>query len=664
MGRFIRSRRFRLVSFLTVFAMLVPFYALLFARKAQAQIELREQWAVVDFTVANKSSVEGLGKAAAQSLRDELAKLNRFDVMPGDQVEVQMAQLGYDGAVSRADQLMRLGQALGAATVVNGEIVNQRVREVGNGKLGEVKVRVIVRDVASGLPINGAAVYSASAVRGSDTSDETLLQQAIADAAFKVVSEISSNTLAKGTVLNTTDKNSLVNKGIRSGFKAGQKVIVLRGREQVGTGEVVEVEPDQCYVRLIQSSRGIQPGDKIQVLFELPTIVAEFGKTNDVGVVKSKPKANNNGLITAALVLGLAFLLLAQKGSSNNRVITEVSAEPILEADDRIGVLVSWRPDGFVKGRANRVQWQVWRSDVPDAPVFVGTDAALGGRPEFRDYGLNGTFNYYQQPTGIDPICPGIPGTASGTGSVIESGVPYTYSVELLYRVSALDNPNAGSSSGSGGTSGSTAGGTSGSTAGSTAGGTSGSTAGSTTGGLSGGRGRFDNTGRDLGDYYQATTTGGTTGGNTTGGSASDCYYLSDRVSSKGTATPYRRPLPSSPQNNVTVTTPQVFRFDISRPQGSGNLVEYIIQFSTDFGFAKGKTSETAVFVDNSASSTISTPVAISNVTTIFPGATEIWWRVGVRAAGDVPGPASANGQRFIFSAPFKFKRATNPPNP
>ena len=120
MGRFIRSRRFRLVSFLTVFAMLVPFYALLFARKAQAQIELREQWAVVDFTVANKSSVEGLGKAAAQSLRDELAKLNRFDVMPGDQVEVQMAQLGYDGAVSRADQLMRLGQALGAATVVNG----------------------------------------------------------------------------------------------------------------------------------------------------------------------------------------------------------------------------------------------------------------------------------------------------------------------------------------------------------------------------------------------------------------------------------------------------------------------------------------------------------------------------------------------------------------
>jgi hypothetical protein len=659
MKEFVQTRKFKAIAHVVVFALLLPFYSLLLARQAQAQVQSAEQWAVVPFSV--RKPVEGvdLSNASAAALTTELTKVlvRTAEIIPADTVVRDAENLGFPLPIKRDDQLARLGQSLGAATIVTGEIVNQRIRDLGGNQVqAEVKVRVIVKDVASNMPINGAALVGASSVRPKDTDASTLYQDALASAASSAAGEISRNTLPKGTVLNTTETLALINMGTRSGFKVGQKVVVLRGRQQVATAEVTQVEADSCFVRVSKSLRGIQPGDKVQVMFEVPDISEKFSSGGDVGVIKSRPKSNNSGLITTILVLGVLVAVVGSKGGKTS--VQGITTAAVVEPDDRIGVQINWRPDAFSKGRSQRVLWQIWRSDVPDVPVIVVSDAALGGVPSVRDYGTSPALAYFETPTSGDPTCPQQQGGSNNGGlsrSVpIQSGVPYTYSIELMYRIAGLDNPlsTAGSS---GGTTGTTAGGTTGTT---TGGGTTGGTTGGGLGGGLGGRG-YESP-RDLYGYYQATTgaTTGTTTGSTTGGSSSECYILGDRSTAKGTATPFRRPVANAPINNVTLTQPQVFRFQVERPAGGSTVMNYVIQFSTDPGF--GTIRSTAEFTDNTSTSIVATPNAISDVLTVFPGVAEIWWRVGIRNGGDKSSPVGG----YILSQVQRFKRPTNPPNP
>lgn len=678
MRQFVKTQKFKAISYTLVFALLLPFYSLLMARTAVAQAADREQWAVVPFSVSRPVKDVDLSKAGSSALNDELAKFVRnAELVPADTVDREIENLGFTPPVKDEGQLMRLGRSLGVASVVTGEIVNQQIRKVGEGqKVADVKVRVVVRDVASGMPINGSAILGSSSVRPADTSDQTLYEDALKSAAATAANEIASNTLPKATVLNTIGDTALINMGVRSGFQQGNKVIVIRGRQMVGTAEVTIVEPDSAYVRLVRSTRGIQPGDRIQAVVDAPGIDPNF-KGGDPGIIKSRPKGNNSGLVSLIIVLGLVALLGTK--SSGNAAVSQVTAQSFVDPDDRIGVLVKWRPDSFVKGSSQRLLWQIWRSDQPSAPVIVASDAALGDRPEVKDYGNAPASTFYTKASTGDPTCPTqSAGPTPTVTSPHQSGVPYVYSVELFYRIAALDNPY---STAGGGSTGTTAGGTGGLTGGST-----GTTSGST-GGLTSGRGFADSTPgtlssgggfdapRDLYSYYQitgsttssttGTTTSGTTSGTTssttgtTAGSGSDCYFVSSRTAAKSTATPYARPLAQSPINNITVTTPQVFRFQVQRPTGASAIIEYVVQFASDQSFS-GTVQSSKTFLDNSSSSNIATPEAIANVLTVFPGVAEIWWRVGVRNVGDKPGPVGS----WIFSQPQRFKRPTNPPNP
>lgn len=664
MRRFIYSLHGKAIAGVTVLALLLPFFTLATLRVSHAQVDQREPWAVVDFVDKSPTKVDGLGKAAAEAVGAELAKNDRLDILPAETVNRGISELGLQSPVSGREELMRLGQNLRAVTIVAGEIVNQRVVTNGATKTGEVKVRVIVTDVASGLPVNGAAVLGESKNNAADADNGQILRAAIADAAFRAAREVNQNTLPKATVLNTLDRTALINQGTRTGFDRGQEVIVLRGREQVATAQVTEVEPDSAFIRITRQTKGIQPGDKVQVVFKVPVVNAKFGKAGDVGAVRDRKASNQSGIITLLIVLGIVVFLLGSGRGSNNNTIQDVNARAVMDDADRPGVRINWRPDAFIKGSTDRFAWQIWRSDVPDAPVQIVPGAA---DPVAFDYGDGGTFNWYNFVGSAQDAagCQGLPGGSSTTRIALQSGRPYVYSVELVFKVSQLASP--GFSAGGGTTGGATTGGAT--TGGVTTGGAT--TGGVTTGGATtgGGIGFYSDT-ADLGEYYgqTGTTTGATTGGATGGGATQDCYFVTPRAVARGSATPFARPVLRAPDNNVTIASPPVFRFDSVRGGVNSVVIEYALQISTDVLFAPGATVTIVKQTDTAGLGTLSTR-AVPEALTIFPGVTRLYWRIGAKNAADTPGPVdlrypNAADYGYVWSAPFSFQRPTTPPGP
>lgn len=657
--RFIFSLGGKIACAVAVWAMLMPTIMLvLLSKPAEAQLVSLPTWAVVQFDVKG-GSARALGASASEALVSELGKRQRYDVLSMEQVDRTIQNLGFVQPLMRRNEIVRLGQELRANTVVSGEIVNSRVVAANGGKRADVMMRVIVWDVASGEQVNGAAVLQSSGVRAGDVSDETLLNEALSAAAFESVNAIQRNTLANATILNTTNNRALINQGARTGFTTGQEVIVLRGREQVARGRVASVEPDQALVEVTSQTKGIQPGDKVRAVFQVPVLDPRWPANNQPRTVSARTRGSNSGLVSTLLVLALVGFVVLGSGGNNASNVTSVTAEPTVVPDapeDRPAVKISWRVDAFIKGNQDRVQFQVWRDDVADTPVLV----VPGSQSSAIDRGDNlDTFLWGNYPIAGGFQCNSSEPGQSGNGSGLTAGRPYTYSVELIYRVTASDVP---------GTSAGTTGG------GSTGGGTTG---GGTTGGATGGiRG-------DLDSHYarvarQITTTGGTTGtttggttgtttGTTTGGTTSGtgdfCYFRTDRRVARGTATPFVRPRLSFPANNQTVAASTIFRFSSVRGGSVDITIQYALQFSTDAQF-RSNVSTILVWEDRTGTGTLSTPRAINEVTTFAPSAQRVYWRVGARNLADQPGPVVDGGQRFVFSQPFWFQRPVLPPSP
>lgn len=630
MRRFIKTRTGRSISLLTIFAMLLPILTLvgITTRKAEAQLQLRETWAVVEFT--DKTNLgKNFGQLASELVNTEFAKLVRYDMVLADTINRYVTELGYQNPVSRSEELTRLGQSIRANTIVSGDVVAARIVKEGAGKKAEVKVRIVVRDVASGVVVNGAALRASSAVRTGEVDDDTLYSDALAQAAFQSVTTIGANTLPKGTVLNTTDRNILINQGSRTGFQQGQEVIITRGREQVASGKVGMVEPDSAFVKVSRQLKGVQPGDRVQVVFSVPEVSSSWGAGSEG--VKRKSGGNMSSLISLLLVLGLAAILLGQGRGSNNNTVTGVSANLLPPTNDqRLTVGLNWRPDGFIK-EPNRFAWQIYRNDVSlSVPIMVVDGRATSAVDDgFSTSGI-GAGDYTEN----DSLrCVGLETDVAPTPTLLTSGVPVQYSIRLIYRLSFLDVPGAGGSNNGGTTGGGTTGG--GTTGGGTTGG--GTTGGGTTGG--------------------GTTGGGTTGGGTTSGTTGDgfCYFKTGLTTMQGTVTPFRQAALFAPDDQVTLAAATVFRFESMRRPGSTIPIEYTLQFSPSPLFPANNTQEVAKFIDTASIGTVSTPSAV-NVLAPFSGSSELYWRVGVRNANESTTP--------VFSGARKFKRPVNPPNP
>ena len=123
-------------------------------------------------------------------------------------------------------------------------------------------------------------------MRAGDVADDVLINDALSQAASLAANQISLQTLPSGTVLNTGTSTALVNSGSRSGFKEGMHVIITRGRQQVGSGEVIEVQPDKSTIKITRQDLGFTPGDKVRAIFDVPDIAPGFDPSGNAIVVR------------------------------------------------------------------------------------------------------------------------------------------------------------------------------------------------------------------------------------------------------------------------------------------------------------------------------------------------------------------------------------------
>ncbi|HLK15530.1 MAG TPA: hypothetical protein VKT78_12060, partial [Fimbriimonadaceae bacterium] len=184
---------------------------------AGTQLTSNRLWAVMPFVDKRGK----LGGAAADRFEEELLKRQGefrppVEVASPESVKRTIENLGLVPPVTDETSFLRVGQELRAECLIRGEVLNTRVMGVDNGKQAEVIMRVEVVNVASGLPINGAAIRSSSTVR-SGISDEALMNDAFSQAASKAVGNILGQTLPSATVLNTYVNTALLNQGARAG---------------------------------------------------------------------------------------------------------------------------------------------------------------------------------------------------------------------------------------------------------------------------------------------------------------------------------------------------------------------------------------------------------------------------------------------------------------
>jgi len=308
--RFIKSLPGKALGQLVIMAYLLPTLTLMMLGKAQAQLTTQPTWAVLPFVVdAKAAGMANLGTVASDAVASELSKTNLYDVVPQEQIKRAAESLGLQLPITDQTSLLRLAQEVRASTVVTGEVVEYRILPNGGGKQAVVGMNVNVIDVASGLPVNGAGVGARSTVRLNDASNDTVVTEAIGMAASDAVSRIRSQTLPTGTVLNTTEKTALINQGTRSGFKRGQRVVVVRGREQVATGTITDVEADQAYLESNRIIKGIQPGDKVRVIFDFKGVT---GVTGAGRVDQARPSEHRSpsGFLQVLLLVGIGALLV------------------------------------------------------------------------------------------------------------------------------------------------------------------------------------------------------------------------------------------------------------------------------------------------------------------------------------------------------------------
>jgi hypothetical protein len=121
------------------------------------------------------------------------------------------------------NNILRVASELKVQTVVSGEIAAYRVDKTAAGKQAKVSIRTVCYDVASGLPVNGAAVSAASIVRSGDVSDDVLINDALSQAAASAIDQIGRQNLPVGVVQNVSLNKAYLNSGSQQGFKDGMK---------------------------------------------------------------------------------------------------------------------------------------------------------------------------------------------------------------------------------------------------------------------------------------------------------------------------------------------------------------------------------------------------------------------------------------------------------
>ncbi|MEP0767132.1 MAG: hypothetical protein HRF45_11395 [Fimbriimonadia bacterium] len=581
MRRFIKTPLARTISRVLAVSMLLTCYQGFSTGRAQAQVEL-PSWAVVEFV--NRSDYGGAATAAmaTDSVRIELSKSQRYDVLPKNTVDQTLKDLGMAPPLDRLKYL-KIGQELQCEAIVSGTV--DQVLITKNPLKARVVMSVYVYDSASGRAIRGASgVIGESTGRvGMTGGEDALVQEAIQLAALEAVTTISSLKIPDATILFANPQKVLMNKGAREGIRPGMEMLVLRYGDYVATIKVIEVSADDAEAAVIESTKGVRPGDKARAIFPVEEL-----KIVGTKVIRGAPKQKNLGnIFVTALVVGLVLALITGPGGGGSNTATnDLTTEAVFDPARGSGVKVSWNPNIFAIANYTRVEWHIWRSDVANAPIGV----VLGTENFFIDDTTPLAFNWRQ----VELIGPGTdciedPGTEEGTEVALVPGRTYNYSLSLVYRVKSIDLPGGG------------------------------------------------------------------------GDDQADCFFESDPVNARGTATVLEQVGLEQPVNGSESVNLKTVRFSWRAVTGANH---YVVQVSRDLTFPRGTAVRNVFFLPTTQQSGILSSDTL-DIRGLFPGAKRLYWRVGARNLNDVPGPVpDKNGNRYVFSEPWEFTPVDEPPPP
>jgi hypothetical protein len=276
---------------------------------------------------------------------------------------------------------------------------------------------------------------SATVDPGFTGDDDTLVQEAIRNAAFEAVRIINNYTIPEATILSTrAGKEVLLNRGIRGGLQPGMEMIVVRRGEEVGRIRVTQVSDSDAVGEIIDFGRGIQSEDRARAIFRVPTVEVKAGR-----VVTERPRQRGEGnkLLRALgpiLIVGLIAFGVARASSGGNTPVQTVVAEAGADGNFEPFVRVSWKTTLFAKSASDTIQWQIYRHD------FFGTDGngnlipvgvTPGNQNFFVDTTVPRNISYASLPReGSEDLeleeIEGAPGVAPGRA--------YTYQIALVYR--------------------------------------------------------------------------------------------------------------------------------------------------------------------------------------------------------------------------------------
>jgi len=404
--------------------------------RAYAQLVQLPRVAVIDFE--NKSGYGGasIARAATDAVAGEYQKTGRFEVLARGEIEQQLRDLDLAPPLDKTG-LLRLGRALQTETLITGEV--NAVTFVGSPKQAQVVITVRVIDIASGEPINGAVATGFSNRRpGYTGDDDTLVAEAVRNAAFEAVRTIQNFTIPEATVLTTrAGKEVLLNRGIRGGLKPGMEMVVVRRGEEVGRIRITSVSDSDAVGEILAVTRGIQSEDRARAIFQVPTVQVRAGK-----VTTQAPRQRGQGnqalrALGPILVLGLIALGISRASSGGNTPVQDVIAEATTDGNPTNPlpqVRISWKRTLFSKSNNDIIQWQIYRSDVLDidgngnlTPVGV----TPGNQNVFIDTVFPRTFSYASLPReGSEDL--ELEEVEAGPG--VSAGQVYTYQLALVYR--------------------------------------------------------------------------------------------------------------------------------------------------------------------------------------------------------------------------------------
>lgn len=388
------------LSFLLSVLMALPVLALFLLRAPAAQAQglasPQPTWAVLDF--ANPSGYGGadVGRLASDSFVVELAKLNRYAVLPRQDLLNGIQNNNLTPPLNLTS-IQRLGQALGVQAVVAGEIASisfSRDRR-------QAKVNLVVRvvDPRSGFLLNGALAEGYSNQRPIPVTDEEqLVNEAFGNAAFNAVRQISKFNLPTATVLIGRDTQSVtLNRGTRDGLYNGMDMIVTRGGVVTGRVRIFNATNNDADATITDQGQGIRPEDRATALYHLPDYRVDatnhtFLTANAAQVGVDTPSVGTHrsaftgigGILVALLAAGLLISAIkaghkdASLGGANVSGAHAISGR----ASDLGGSLTGVPSVGFTAGSyipiavritadtgnvdpTNFLEFHVYRSDAP-----------------------------------------------------------------------------------------------------------------------------------------------------------------------------------------------------------------------------------------------------------------------------------------------------------